>query len=882
MVFSVLAMALVSTVVSAPARAAEIDHGTLVTGSATTLVAEQVGDVHTYRLTLPSSTRLVVDPPPFGAIPTLAVQVTDEADGSVLTTGYLGQDPNLSFSRRGFTVTSAATERSILIALTAVTTGSIAFTARLGADIGPTPLAWDTPVTITQTSAYQDHFLTLTGVPGRRLGLTVTNSTLSRGRITVEADATTYGPVVTTVTAPSFAFDWPMTATTYTVHVAGGIPLGSLTLAATAIADITGEVTYDVAETITFSSSLATYRKTLPVVDGARLRLDVTASTLPTNLESARVSVITGGVEKSLGSTSGAPYVLASSTLMSGTGTQTVVIRPVGAGSMTLRWTAQPDYPLASAVWEVAQPLAFDEPFKARPFAVTIDPTTLADPTLLPRVTVQVSDSTLGATAGGMATCSGVALTSRPEAPGGTVSTVTGATPFDITLDLTIATSWTVTVSPGHCTGSATVRFHRVQASRFPMTLGTDTVATVNPDTTELTFAAPGGEAAGDAIVVRGVDLQTPDGSAYPAELIFEQDGVRTGPTQLPLDAAGLTFALPQGIDATRTWNVIVPTIAQGSGSVRIALVQGASTSTQVTVPSSTQVVVGSARDVRDLTFTASAGRRVVVNASSSSPVQVRLLDASGATLAEPDVNGFLEQAVTASGGYRVRVEPLAQQARVATATIGVRYARDPVFNAPGTSVISWSAGGNPRAELRMAKGQRLTVRATSATWSPLTSLVTGTVTGQRGLACSFELRSGEESFTDCPAVPVSGSYRITLDPSGSAAGSVRLTTALIRDLAVGTSLGTPIMLRFTEPGQVARLSLRLSRDTHLGWALAAPAGFSGTLAVTDAAGNYVASALTEPIGTFDPVLPAGSYTVTLDPDGVQTGTVRLTLRAAP
>ena len=138
-------------------------------------------------------------------------------------------------------------------------------------------------------------------------------------------------------------------------------------------------------------------------------------------------------------------------------------------------------------------------------------------------------------------------------------------------------------------------------------------------------------------------------------------------------------------------------------------------------------------------------------------------------------------------------------------------------------------------------------------------------------------------NFVDTRALPVAGTYTITVDPQGAATGSATLTLYDVPPDVTGSFAigGAPQPVSLGTPGQNARLTF----DGHAGQAitlkLTSVTISIGYASILKADGSPVVSNAI--FSSFDrsitATLPAdGTYTVVIDPQGAATGSLTLTL----
>jgi RHS repeat-associated protein len=188
-------------------------------------------------------------------------------------------------------------------------------------------------------------------------------------------------------------------------------------------------------------------------------------------------------------------------------------------------------------------------------------------------------------------------------------------------------------------------------------------------------------------------------------------------------------------------------------------------------------------------------------------------------------------------------------------------------------ALMLFDATAGRRASLSLSES---TITSGSVSiWSPSgTQLVTG----------SFSKSSG--GFIETPVLPSAGSYTVLLSPSGSSAGSVKLTSYEFEDLTgsitpVASAEGSTQHVSLTVPGQNARYSVTMSAGEKV-------AVRTNSAKMT---GSYKLRWLNSKGEALDTLslgkeenwfwdthtfATAGTYTLEVDPEGTATGSVDL------
>src|SRR5215211_692790 len=243
------------------------------------------------------------------------------------------------------------------------------------------------------------------------------------------------------------------------------------------------------------------------------------------------------------------------------------------------------------------------------------------------------------------------------------------------------------------------------------------------------------------------------------------------------------------------------------------------------------------------------------------------------------------------TGTYNVVVDPQGMETGSATVTL---YDVPPDVSVPLSGPTTLSAGSVPGqnavATFSGVAGQRVLVRATNVTVG--TSTCCSLKLSIPGATPQPVLMGRNGGVLDTVRLPSTRSYSVLVDPQGTDAGSVTLQLYDVPpDVTGPLAFGSPTSVTTTAPGQngaltftgVAgqRVSLKLSGVT-IGSSTCCSAKVS--LLKPDASA-LVGGTLFGTTGGFvdTKVLPVnGTYTVVLDPQGLETGSAPATLYDVP
>ncbi len=416
------------------------------------------------------------------------------------------------------------------------------------------------------------------------------------------------------------------------------------------------------------------------------------------------------------------------------------------------------------------------------------------------------------------------------------------------------------TTSPGE---NVTLRFHGVAGQRVALKVSGVTIG-ASPCCSAL-------------LSIPGLVSQTP----------FGRNGTFVDTKTLPTTGTYSIFVDPQGTDvgsATFTLYDVPP-------DVTAAITPGGAPVSVTTGPVPGQNAA--------LSFHGLAGQRVSVKVSGvtmgTSPCCVGYVSIPGVT---PGAlfgrNGvFVDTKVLpATGEYRVVVDPMGMEMGSATVTL---YDVPPDVVVPLSGPTTFSVGSvpgqNALATFSGEAGDRVLVRASGVTVG--TSTCCSLKLSIPGVTAMPILLGRNGGLIDTVKLPSTGSYSVFVDPQGMDAGSVTLELFDVPPDVTGTIApsGAPVTVSTSAPGQNAaltfsgiagqRVSLKLTGVT-IGTStccsakvgILKPDGTSlvlGTLLGTN--GGFVDAK----------ILPAsGTYTIVLDPQGMDVGSATATLYEVP
>jgi hypothetical protein len=231
---------------------------------------------------------------------------------------------------------------------------------------------------------------------------------------------------------------------------------------------------------------------------------------------------------------------------------------------------------------------------------------------------------------------------------------------------------------------------------------------------------------------------------------------------------------------------------------------------------------------------------------------------------------GITGDADFATEGAAAQAANLGLPANVGRATIGA--ATTVTIATPGTVAVRTFSGtaGQPLT---------LTVTGNSIAGAQLT------VRDPNGAFVASVFVTAASGFLDSFTLPLSGTYTITVAPTGQLVGSLTFTFGAVSSNVGSTTIGTPTSVTIDTIGEVAVRSFSGTAGQLLTLTVAANSIAGAELTVRDPGGSFVAalfvSAATGFLDTF--TLPvSGTYTITVDPNNQLVGALTFTLGAVP
>jgi len=288
------------------------------------------------------------------------------------------------------------------------------------------------------------------------------------------------------------------------------------------------------------------------------------------------------------------------------------------------------------------------------------------------------------------------------------------------------------------------------------------------------------------------------------------------------------------------------------------------------------------------MTFAGTAGQRVSLTASvvSIPSSTVWIERPNGASIAQftTGTSGRFMSPVTLpqSGTYIVHIDP--QGSGTGHMSLDPEIVPgDPVYPIVANGVVvsgtNGGAGQNALFTFSGSASQKISLVVLNSTMG--SANVSILKPDGSTLVSSFSIASGG-GYVDTTTLPVSGTYTIKADPSGTNVGSADLQLYTVPGAA--TSAITPnsgtASITTTAPGQSAKLTFTGGAGWNAVLKMASGSACTATVSMTAPNGSTkIAATTVSPNGQVSASLTAnGTYTVTIDPQGSCFGTHQFTL----
>ena len=334
-------------------------------------------------------------------------------------------------------------------------------------------------------------------------------------------------------------------------------------------------------------------------------------------------------------------------------------------------------------------------------------------------------------------------------------------------------------------------------------------------------------------------------------------------------------------LGTTGTYTIMVDPASTNTGSMTLNLFNVVNVTATITAGGTTPITISTPGQNAEVTFTGASGQHVSLNIGSvtiAGTTTYTVKKPDGSTLASGGFGtsgGFLEiPYLPTAGTYTILVDPSGASTGNVTLTLNDATDATDTITPGGAAVVITTTvpGQNARLTFSGTSGQGIAVNATtnfSVCW-------TLAIIKPDGTNLSSTFTCGASLFIDPQQLPVSGTYTILIDPSGSGSGQATVTAYDVTDVTGTITIDGPQVSQTTNtPGQVIRLTFSGTSGVRLSVNSTSTFTTCWTLAVLKPDATQLSSTFTCGSAVFvDPIqLPTtGTYTLIGDPSGNGTG----------
>ncbi len=795
---------------------------------------------------------------------------------------------------------------TILVDPSSTNTGSMTLNLYAVADVIATITPGGPPVTVTTTVSGQNALLTFDGTAAQRIslkmtGVTIGTSTCCSSRVSI------LNPDGTALVSPTFVGTSGGFFDTQTLSVSGVYTIlvdpqssdtGSMTLTLYDVPpDVTTSITpggspVTVTTTVPGQNAKSTFNATI----GQRISLRMTGVTIGTSTCcSSRVSILnpdgTALVSPTFVGTSGGFF---DTQTLSASGVYSILVDPQSSdtGSMTLTLNDVPQ-DTTGTIMPGGPPVTVTTTVSGQNALLTFDGTAAQ------RISLKMTGVTIGTST----CCSSRVSILNPDGTALVSPTFVGTSGgFFDTQTLSVSGVYTILVDPQSSdTGSMTLTLYDVPpdvtTSITPGGSPVTVTTTVPGQNAKSTFNATIGQRI--SLRMTGVTIGTSTCCSSRVSILNPDGSALVSPTFVGTSGG---FFDTQTLSASGVYSILVDPQSSDTGSMTLTLNDVPQDTTGTIMPGGPPVTVTTTVSGQNalLTFDGTAAQRislkmtgVTIGTSTCCSSRVSILNPDGTALVSPTFVGtsggfFDTQTLSVSGVYTILVDPQSSDTGSMTLTL---YDVPPDVTTsitPGGSPVTVTTtvpGQNAKSTFNATIGQRISLRMTGVTIGTSTCCSSRVSIlnpdGSALVSPTFVGTSG--GFFDTQTLSASGVYSILVDPQSSDTGSMTLDLYDVPADVGGTiTLGGPAVdVSITVPGQNASLTF------------SGTAGQQATVRVSGSTMSCVRVTLLKPdgssltttftcSGTFNlatQTLPVtGTYTITVDPSGANTGSMSLSV----
>lgn len=296
-------------------------------------------------------------------------------------------------------------------------------------------------------------------------------------------------------------------------------------------------------------------------------------------------------------------------------------------------------------------------------------------------------------------------------------------------------------------------------------------------------------------------------------------------------------------------------------------------------------VTISTANKIGLILFDAVAGQRVSLKISTGVLSGITLFNYNhqilGTASAGP-VEAFIDTVqVPVTATYTILVDPIGTNTGSVTLTLydvpaDVTYSVTPTTGGAAQTVTTTVAGQNGRVSFTGTVGQRVSVKV-----GPGPAGTVYVMGPDRAQIASIGINPALNAFIDTQTLALAGTYSILVDYSTKNTGSTTLTLYSVpADLTGTLTAGTGQSVSIGTPGQNGSYSFSGTAGQRVSVFIASVSMTAVVSIVSDSGSTLGSATVTALPGFVEPVtLPAtGTHTVRVDPSGLSTGGVTITL----
>ncbi len=460
-----------------------------------------------------------------------------------------------------------------------------------------------------------------------------------------------------------------------------------------------------------------------------------------------------------------------------------------------------------------------------------------------------------------------------------TIYTTCTQNAFTDPVTLTQAGTWTLVIDPySSDTGSLSITLTSVPDITGTITLGTAKVVTIsNPGQQAVyTFSGTAGQQIASTITGNtfancgNVYLQGPAPNSTEIGFACTQDG----------------FTDPAVLTDTGTWTLVIDPSGSDTGSLSITLSNIVDVTGSITLGTAKSVTISTPGQRALYTFAGTLNQKITTNITANTfpncgDVYLLAPDQTTTIYTTCTQNAFTDPVtLTQAGTWTLVIDPYSSDTGSLsikltsvpdiTGTITLGTAKVVTISNPGQQAVYTFTGAVNQRIAMTVSANSFTNCGSIYLVAPDTSVPTS--------ACTAN------GFTDPITLTEAGTWSVVVDPSYTDTGSLTLTLTSVTDVTGTITIGTAKAVTITQAGQRALYTFNRNSGQGMKASIASSTIASGTVYFYDPSGNYFAGCGFGPgasvCGPYT-ASASGTWTVIIDPDSTNTGSLNLTITAS-